>query len=392
MAKIIRLMNVRQLDRRYIARSRDAEDLQVVRAEGSYLIGPKGKRYIDFTVGWCVGNLGWGNKEIRSRIRKFKGPDYVSPGYLYRPWVELAERLAEITPGRLQKSFRATGGTEAVEIALRTAMIHTRRRKFLSIEGSYHGDSVATPGSRKISPPLNMAASHEVEEILKKRDTAALVMEPIVCNLDVVIPDIDFMLRVQHLCKKYGTLLIMDEVATGFGRTGKLFATEHYGIEPDVMCLGKAITGGYAPMGATVMTEVVAKSLLDRAGFGSTYGWHPRSVEAALANLDAIMKNRVELMTHVERMSATFLARLLRMNFRYPAEIRIKGLAIGVDFKRGGYAGEFVARARKLGLVLSESGGESFTIFPALNIDPEIAEAGLDILEECCEMRGALAA
>jgi 4-aminobutyrate aminotransferase-like enzyme len=121
-------MNLVQLDRTYLARDSEPDGIEVVRSDGSFLYGTRGKRYIDFTAGWCVGNLGWGNDEIRAAVRDFDGPDYVAPGYLYRPWAELAELLAEMAPGELSRSFRATGGTEAVEIALHAAMSYTGRR------------------------------------------------------------------------------------------------------------------------------------------------------------------------------------------------------------------------------------------------------------------------
>ena len=210
-----------------------------------------GRQYIDFVMGWCIGNLGWGMETIRDKINATNHAPYVHPELLYRPWVDVAALLAELTPGELQLSYRATGGTEAVEIALQVAAAFTGRSGFLSIEDSYHGNSIATrsigasddhnPHSarlskcRKIKPPLNAQALDRVETALKKRDVAAFIMEPIVMNLAVMVPVEDFMTGVQKLCKKYGTLLIMDEVACGFGRTGKLFASEHYEIEPDIL-------------------------------------------------------------------------------------------------------------------------------------------------------------
>src|SRR5687768_14500556 len=109
---------VKQADRAYIGRDEPAEDVQFARARGSVIYDARGKRYIDFLAGWCAGNLGWAHREIRARLRNFRGPDYVPPGYLYAPWTELAELLAAITPGKLEKCWRATGGTEAVEIAI----------------------------------------------------------------------------------------------------------------------------------------------------------------------------------------------------------------------------------------------------------------------------------
>ena len=115
-------MDVSERDRRYVARAEPPDGVQVARSEGSFVFDHHGKKYIDFTSGWCVGNLGWANDEIREAIRAFDGPAYVHPEHLYRPWAELAEALAEITPGELTKSYRATGGSEAVEIALQVAM------------------------------------------------------------------------------------------------------------------------------------------------------------------------------------------------------------------------------------------------------------------------------
>ena len=134
--------NIKQKDRKFLGRDLPALDLDIIKSDGNFLYDSKGRKYIDFLMGWCVGNVGWGNKKIKAVIKEFNGPDYVNPGYLYKPWVELAELLAKITPGKLTKSFRATGGTEAIEIALQAAMSHTKRHKFISIEGSYHGHSI----------------------------------------------------------------------------------------------------------------------------------------------------------------------------------------------------------------------------------------------------------
>ena len=125
-------MDVAQRDRRYLAREDAPEGVQFSRSQGCFLFDQHGKKYIDFTAGWCVGNLGWSNKEIRAAIRDFDGPTYVHPDYLYRGWTELAEGLAAIAPGKLTKCYRATGGSEAVEIALQVAMAATGRPGFVS--------------------------------------------------------------------------------------------------------------------------------------------------------------------------------------------------------------------------------------------------------------------
>lgn len=386
-------------DKKYLGRDIPANNLHIIKSDGNFLYDDKGKKYIDFLMGWCVGNIGWGNKEVKARMKKFAGPDYVLPNYLYEPWAVLAELLAKIAPGKLTKSFRATGGTEAVEIALQAAMSHTKRHKFISIEGSYHGHSIGAMsiGSsdfrkqyknllfhcNKIKAPFDRKAAEKVEKLLAKKDIAAFIMEPVICNLGVVVPEKEFMLRVQAACKKYGTLFIMDEVATGFGRTGKMFASEHYGLEPDILCLAKAITGGYGGLGATITTEEVAKSMEYDFSFYSTFGWHPMSVEAAIANLNVLIKHKKTILNNVAIMSKYFEDRLKNMPFAFPAEVRVKGLAIAVEFKEPGYALRVVEACEKSGLLFCGLGNTVITLFPALNIDKKTAKQGLDILEKC---------
>lgn len=113
----------------------------------------------------------------------------------------------------------------------------------------------------KLSRPLDDGAAERLETLLRHREVAAFILEPVICNLGVIVPEASFMRKAARLCLRYGTLLIADEVATGFGRTGKPFATEHFDLEPDLMCLGKAITGGYAAMGATIVTDEVARKV-----------------------------------------------------------------------------------------------------------------------------------
>ena len=392
-------MDLRGRDRRSLARESAAEDFQIARSNGAFCFDAHGRKYVDFLSGWCVGNLGWGNRVIRAAIRAHRGPDYVFPDFLYRPWVELAELLTSLTPGRLRKCFRATGGTEAVEIALQAAMAATKRSKFVSIEGSYHGDSIGTmsigssgyreqyPGllsrCRKISPPLDEGRLDRVETLLKKRDVAAFVMEPVILNLGVVIPENAFMTGLQRLCRRYGTLLVFDEVATGFGRTGTLFGSEHFGVEPDLLCLGKAITGGYAGMGATVANARAASALDEDSSYYSTYGWHPLAAAAAIANLRHFRDHRRDLLEHVARTSEYFRARLTRMRFRRPAEIRVLGLAIAIEFEdpSGRYTGRVARKCLEERLLLSSQGDDTLTLFPPLTISREVARRGLDALE-----------
>ncbi|OHA00435.1 MAG: aminotransferase [Candidatus Sungbacteria bacterium RIFCSPHIGHO2_02_FULL_47_11] len=392
-------MNTKQKDKKYLGRDEAPRSLVVAKSKGVFVYDERGRKYIDFFMGWCVGNIGWNVEKVIEKLKKFNGPNYVSPGYMYKGWVELAELLAKIAPGKLTKSFRATGGTEAVEIALQAAMTHTKRHKFVSIEGSYHGHSIGAmsigssdfrswyknllPNCYKIKPPLDEMAAREVERILSKREVAAFISEPVICNLGVIIPDKKFFDIVQATCKKYGTLLIADEVATGFGRTCKMFASEHYNLKPDILCLAKGATGGFGALGVTMMTDEIAKSFKFCFSLYSTFGWHPLNVEAAVANIKYFLENKSALLKNAEKLSGYFEQRLKQMEFRYPAEIRVKGLAIGVVFNKTGYAGEIILRCLQNGLLLADASAHNFIIFPALNMDIKVAKKGLDILERC---------
>src|SRR5688572_8205119 len=235
-------------------------------------------------------------------------------------------------------------------------MIHTGRRALLSLEGSYHGKTLAglsigtsdnreqiknlLPRCGKIAPPLDAKALRRIEQRLKRRDVAAFVMEPISINLGILIPEKDAIRQVRDLCRRYGTLFIADEVACGFGRTGRLFACEHFDLDPDMLCVAKAMSGGLAPIGAVIATAPIATSMEENAGaFYSTYGWHPRSVAAAIATLRDLKKNRSRLLAGVAEMSEYFRVRLPQLEFNRPAAVRIQGLTIGIDVGEGGVRG-----------------------------------------------------
>jgi acetylornithine/succinyldiaminopimelate/putrescine aminotransferase len=386
-------MSSTSAEKRYLGVS-ETPELQVSRAKGSFLFDTRGRKYIDFVMGWCVGNFGWGNPEIARAMERYKGPDYVYPEYSYQPWGELAKRLSALAPGKLTKCFRATGGSEAVELALQAALLHTGRRKFLSLEGSYHGNTLGTlsigdsetrkkyknllPFCHKIEPPLNAKSLEKIETQLKHRDVAAFIMEPISINLGVLIPERVWMAELQRLCNRYGTLLVMDEVACGFGRTGRIFATEHFGITPDAICLGKAITGGTAGLGAMITTAEVGETLAEDGSIWSTFGWHPRSVEAALATLRYITLHKKALLENVDRTSEYLAERLSRMDFEATPSLCIKGLAIGVNVGDEDYASGIQEACKRKGLLVV-SQDESVLLLPPLTIERAVAKRAMDI-------------
>lgn len=383
--------DVARKDRKYVGRADRPHDIEVVAATGSRLRDAQGRTFIDFQMGWSVGNLGWNPPEILARVRDFDGPTYVPPGLLYEPWSELAELLVERSPGKLARAYRCVGGTEAVELALQLAMAHTGRHKILSIEGAYHGNSIAAraagegdsaahlAGFKKLASPLDASALDRLETQLKHREIAAFIMEPIVLNLSVLIPDSDFMRGLVELCHRYGTLVIADEIGSAFGRCGRMYASELFGLEPDLMTLGKAITSGVAPLAAVLATDEVAATELD---FFSTYGWQPVAVEAAIATQLYWREHRDAVQANIAERSAQLRQQLSLMDFAGEPELRIQGLAVGIDLADEAYASTLEERCRDEGLLLFAE-GESLVMLPALTIDRDTLQEGLDILADC---------
>jgi len=392
------LMDTKKADKKFFYRSDSPLDIEVEKAEGSYIFASDGKKYLDLIMGWCVGNIGWGNQQLREAIRTYNGPDYIYPQMRYKGWTDLSATLAAIAPGDLEVCFRTTGGSESVDTAMQVAMAYTGRRKFLSIEDSYHGNTIGPlsigatsnreniemllPNCIKIDKPLDEVAISKAETRLKKNDVAAFIMEPVICNLGVHIPSLEFIQELRHLCSKYGTLLVFDEVATGFGRTGKTFATEHFKVEPDIICMGKAITGGYAPMGAAITTHKIASAVHDKVSIYSTYGWHPLSVHVSQAFLDYFLRHKMSLLEEVGKTSQLFRTRLSQMSFKDHGELNIIGHAISVNVGKTSYADHICKKCRENGLLITSQ--ESFIVmFPSLTIGRQTATEAMDILEQC---------
>jgi acetylornithine/succinyldiaminopimelate/putrescine aminotransferase len=386
------------LEKKFLAWSNEPEDIEIVDSSGSLLRDAKGKEYIDFIMGWCVGNFGWGNTEIISAIKEFSGPAYVYPAFQYKGWAELSELLADMAPGDLTKCFRATGGTDAIETAMKIAMIYTGRTHFLSVEGTYHGNSIGAlsigsshntetysnllPHCYKIVKPLDENAIESVERALAEETYAALIMEPVLTHPEIHVPSKEFVQAVRGLCDKHGTLLIFDEVAVGFGRTGSTFACEHFNVEPDVLCLAKALSGGYAAIGTAITTKEIGDAVQDEIHAYPTYGWHPLSTHVALASLKYFSAQKEELFRNIANLSALFDLRFQKMKFSDPFEVNMIGMAISVNVGSNAYAKKIAEKCLDKGLMI-EYNETNLMMFPSLDMSSEIANKGLDILEAC---------
>ncbi|MBI3950976.1 MAG: adenosylmethionine--8-amino-7-oxononanoate transaminase [Acidobacteria bacterium] len=356
------------------------DPLIIERGRGNYLYDIRGKQYLDGVSSlWC--NLfGHRRKELDRAISVQLNRIAHSTllGISNVPAIELAKRLVEITPPRLTKVFYSDNGSTAVEVALKMAFQYWQqaergrfasRTKFLTLVNAYHGDTIGAVSLGGIdlfhgaytpllfetykapSPycyrcPLGlrpdrcqMECADEVERMVKKhqRTVAALVMEPMIQAAGGMIAQPPgYLRRMRELCTKYGVFLILDEVATGFGRTGCLFACQREGVEPDFLCLSKGLTGGYLPMAATLTTSEVFEAFLGRYEefktffHGHTYTGNPLAASAALATLDIFEHQRV--LEKLPRKIKCLRRRLQGLaDLTHVGDIRQAGFIVGIE-------------------------------------------------------------
>ncbi|HSB78933.1 MAG TPA: aspartate aminotransferase family protein [Candidatus Methylomirabilis sp.] len=322
-----------------------------VRGQGAHLWDEQGNEYLDMLSGFGVFAVGRSHPKVKEAIRQFLDldtPNLVKMGTQLLAGL-LAEKLVkEFAPRGLDTVFFCNSGAEAVDGALKFAHAFTRRRRFLYCDYGFHGltlGTLAINGLREFRGdyeavldgatgiPLGDATRLEAE--LSRGDVAALVVEPVIGH-GVFIPPDDFLPRARELCTRHGTLLIADEVQTGFGRTGKLFACEHWDVVPDIMTLSKSLSGGYCPIGAILYPRKVYDkvfSSLDRCMVHSTtFGQNDLAAVCGLATLEVIREEG--LIENSERMGAYLLDGLKHLGEKYELirEVRGLGLMIAIEF------------------------------------------------------------
>jgi adenosylmethionine-8-amino-7-oxononanoate aminotransferase len=315
-----------------------AQNLIVERGEGPFLFDQNGKRYLNLTS--CLWNapLGLGNEEIIDAItHQLKDLSFTALfRTAHRPAIDLAARIAGIVPSRLNRVFLTSNGSESVESAIKMVRqyfhrLGSKKYKVISLENAYHGVSYGAlaasgfaedqmgfgpmpEGFVKIPAPFSrecrtaearaaheIACAEQLEKTILAEDPETVAMflfEPVQGVAGVNIPGQGYFDIISQTCHRYGVKLVVDEITTGFGRTGTLFASERFGLDPDVMCLGKAISGGYFPLGATVATDEIWNTFLgetddERFNHGSTYAGHPGACAAGLAAIDILTRDNL---------------------------------------------------------------------------------------------------
>jgi ornithine--oxo-acid transaminase len=324
-------------------------DKQYTSAQGSYLYDARGRAYLDFHSGEGFASLGHNHPDVREVLQATLAADLVDGVQLHYSSLAgmLAETLTQRLPEGLEAVFFASTGAEAVDSAMKFARAATGRGRLISCENSFHGvtlgplslvgDEFFKEGFGPLLPGCELVPFGDLDRLeteLRKKDVAAFIVEPIQGRM-VTLPPAGYLQAAQELCRRYGTLFVIDEIQTGLGRTGRWFALDHWGLEPDFVLVGKALSGGYMPVAAMVTRRDIyqrAVGTLERSYVHqSTFGRNRLSAAAGLATLRII--ERDGLVEHVARMSTVLLDGLADLAQRYEMikEIRGSGLMIGIE-------------------------------------------------------------
>jgi taurine--2-oxoglutarate transaminase len=288
------------------------------RAEGVYFWDPDGKRYIDFNSQLMSINIGHGNKRVADAIAEQAHKlAFAAPQFATEVRGRLGQLLAEVTPGDLNRFFFTLGGAEANENALRMARMVTGRQKVMAYHRSYHGATAGAisvtgdprrwanepgvPGIIRVLDPWRWARGEPepveehlayIEEVMQyegPQTIAAFIMETVTGTNGILIPPDGYLQGIRELCTRHGIVMICDEVMAGFGRTGRWFAVDHWGVVPDLMTMAKGLTSSYLPLGAVAMSPMIAEHFNERVYFGGlTYSSHPISCAAAIAAVNVL--------------------------------------------------------------------------------------------------------
>ena len=357
---------------KYIFQTYTRQPIAIKEAQGAIVTDVNGKEYIDCVAGIAVNNVGHCHPAVVSAIkRQAEQLIHVSNLYYTEQQAVLAEELVNLTG--MNRVFFCNSGTEAVEGALKLARKVSGKKKFIAAEHAFHGrtrGALSVTHKEKYRKPFEPLAPavfvpYDDADAIRTAiddDTAGVILEPIQGEGGVIIPSDDYLKEVREICDETGTLLILDEVQTGFGRTGKWFAGEHSGVRADIMTLAKAMGGGF-PMGAMLAREDVAKNF-QRGDHASTFGGNALSCAAAIANIDVIKKEG--LVKRAGELGTYLMRKLSGLDKDYVKEIRGKGLMVGMELSIK--CEDIVNKARDSGVLLNCTSESVLRFVPPLTI------------------------
>ena len=366
--------------------------ITIVKGKGALLWDKEGKEYIDFMGGYGVSIIGHCHPRVVNAIKEQCEKLITCHGSLYNDKrAEFLEKIVNITPKTLEKAFLCNSGAESVECALKLALKYTGKTEVVAMKRGYHGKTLGAlsatwnmkyrkPFRQVIHPNVKFVPFGDAEALREtvSNNTAAVIVEPIQGEGGVNIPPNGYLTEVQEICREKDVLLIVDEIQTGLGRTGKLWACQHWKVEPDVMCLAKGIAGG-VPMGVTLARREVMDSL--KVGeHTSTFGGNPLACAAASATIDVLISEK--LPERAAELGNFFIEELrgLQDEFRVVRDVRGLGLMVGLESRFDVY--NILMKALDYGLILLYAGRNVLRFLPPLVISREQIQRGITVLRE----------
>jgi acetylornithine/N-succinyldiaminopimelate aminotransferase len=373
--------------------------LVVERGRGIDVWDVSGRHYLDFTSGWAVTSIGHAHPVTVKALTEQAGKILQNPdsGLTYAPSrARLLIQLVRLLPQRLHRFFFTNSGAEANDAALKLARKITGRKKIVSTMRSFHGRTIGATSVTGQStqrdrytvlvPHCSFIPYNDVSAAQQAIDraTAAVIVEPVQGEGGVWVPDAGYFVQLSEMCRKAGALLIVDEIQTGFWRTGPVFASIAQGVIPDFLTMAKGIAGGF-PFGAVAVSEEAAAKI-EPDDHGGTYCGNPLGCAVAAATIEHLLA--IDIESSVKRMGVHCMKRLRELQQTFPSlvrEVRGSGLLLAMEFFREEKAARVHEEALAKGLILNIKHGTIIRIFPALTICKDEIDAGMGILEEAVE-------
>ncbi|MHC1610826.1 MAG: acetylornithine transaminase [Candidatus Methanospirareceae archaeon] len=379
-------------EKRYIMQTYKRPRIVIKEGKGATVKDSFGKEYIDCVAGIAVNAVGYSHPVVVNAIKEqAEKLMHVSNLYYTEPQVKLAEKLSAITG--MAKTFFCNSGTESIEAALKLAGKVTGKHGFIAAEGSFHGRTLGSlsvtfePRFRNAFESLLLKSVrfvryNDAEAIRKAIDdeTAAVILEPIQGERGVIVPSPGYLKEVREICTEEDVLLILDEIQTGFGRTGRWFGKEHEGVEPDIMTVAKALGAGF-PIGAMLARAGIE---FETGEHGTTFGGNPLACATALASITVIEEEK--LVERSRDLGKYFMAKVhdIGLNSKpVVKEIRGKGLMIGIELRKS--CGEIVEKAIERGCLINCTADNVIRLVPPLVISKEQVERVITVLDEVIE-------
>lgn len=363
--------------------------MDIVKGKGAVLWNSSGEEFLDFGASYGVCNIGHCNEKVVNAIRNQSEKLLYVYGFFYNPVrARFMQKLTSLFPENLSKAFLCNSGTESVEAALKFARASTKKQEIVACMKGFHGKSFGALSAtfkkdfKQPFEPLVPGFSHVAFNNIKALEkavtekTAAFIVEPIQGEGGVYSADKDYLKEARRICEENNALLIIDEIQTGFCRTGKMFGFEHYNIEPDIVCTAKSLAGGF-PMGATITSNEVLANL-PVLSHSSTFGGNPLACAAGISSIDFLLEESIAEKT--EKKGDYLLKRLNEVNSDKIRETRGKGLMVGIQLKEK--AGPYITELMKEKVLATSAGKTVIRLLPPLVVSIEQIDFAVEKIEK----------